>query len=51
MVDSILEEQDTNRDGYLDYFEYILAKEKSKQEAEKEKEKKEKSDSAKPTAK
>ena len=43
MVDAILESQDTNRDGYLDYFEYYMAKEKSKQEdAKKKKEEEEK---------
>ena len=45
LVDSVLEEQDLNHDGFLDYYEYIMAKEKSRVEAEKhEKENQKKSD-------
>ncbi|XP_067942684.1 lymphotoxin beta receptor inhibitor-like [Watersipora subatra] len=40
MVDKILEEQDIDNDGYLDYFEYMLAKEKGRREEEEEKNKK-----------
>lgn len=28
-------EQDTNNDGYLDYFEYIMAKQKTRDEEQK----------------
>lgn len=37
MVDSILETQDINKDGYLDYFEYYMAKEKAREDVEKQK--------------
>jgi len=34
LIDRVLEEDDTNRDGYLSYFEYVVGRRREEREQE-----------------